>query len=75
MRASILEDMGCTRNTEKYYKLWHPGFLWNSTSGPSLPQDGGKERSIQRKLWQTEADEALDDGVETTLEDEAAEDP
>ncbi len=66
---------GQVGDTEKYYKLWHPGFLWNSTSGPSLPQDGGKERPIQRKLWQTEADETLEDGVETTLEDEAAEVP
>ena len=32
-----------------YYRLPHPGILWNGTHGDNLPEDGGRQRQVSRK--------------------------
>ncbi len=45
-QAKLLRDEGEDSN---YYRLPHPGILWNGEHGDSLPADGGKRRPESRK--------------------------
>jgi DNA modification methylase len=44
-----------------YYRLPHPGILWNGTHGDKLPEDGGRTRPVSRKLVATLDGSDIDD--------------
>ena len=35
--------------TSSYYRMPHPGLLWNGADGPMLPADGGKQRILVQR--------------------------
>ncbi|MEQ8828558.1 MAG: site-specific DNA-methyltransferase [Alphaproteobacteria bacterium] len=37
------------RETDNYYRLPHPGLMWNSSTGAPLPEDGGRSRPQKKK--------------------------
>ena len=48
--AKLMRDEGADSN---YYRLPHPGILWNGTHGDRLNEDGGRKRQIGRKQLAT----------------------
>lgn len=67
-QAKLLRD---ETEDSNYYRLPHPGILWNGEHGETLPEDGGKRRPAGRKqviaidgsdLTDDEAEDAADTG-------------
>ena len=46
---------GAKGKAESYYRVYHPGSLWNGIDGEQLRDDGGKERpaSVRKKTKPT----------------------
>ncbi len=67
-QAKLLRD---ETEDSNYYRLPHPGILWNGEHGETLPEDGGKRRPAGRKqviaidgsdLPDDETEDAADNG-------------
>jgi site-specific DNA-methyltransferase (cytosine-N4-specific) len=67
-QAKLLRD---ETEDSNYYRLPHPGILWNGDHGETLPEDGGKRRPAGRKqviaidgsdLPDDETEDAADNG-------------
>jgi len=46
-------NSGTTKSKKDYYKIPRPGILWDEFSNEPLPQDGGRQRRINKSTTQT----------------------
>lgn len=47
--SATSSDVRRTDDESSYYKMPHPGILWNGTDGSVLPADGGKQRILVKQ--------------------------